>query len=74
MKKYIVELMKPSAMVTGISFAFKMRVEHPVLYWYWMMITLGLLVLRFPLVMFFAWQEKSGYHSYFKRYVDPRRG
>lgn len=49
-------------LINGTQNGMEMQMKHPVLYW--VMIASGLMVLLFPLVVFFIWLEKLGYRAY----------
>jgi len=49
-------------LINGTLNGMKMRIKHPVLYW--VMVALGLLVLLFPLFVFYIWIENIGYHAF----------
>lgn len=49
-------------LINGTQNGMKMQIKHPVLYW--VMIAFVLAALLLPLVVFFVWLKKLGYHTY----------
>ena len=49
-------------LINGTQNGMEMQMKHPVLYW--VMLAFALAVLLLPLIMFFVWLDKLGYHAY----------
>lgn len=49
-------------LINGTQNGMKIQIKHPVLYW--VMIAFVLAALLLPLVVFFVWLKKLGYHVY----------